>query len=179
MPNPDPDVARRIAEAADRLLAGKPAVVPTGSLSVSMLAKEAGVARARLYDTYGDALAEFNARVEQHQVDPPAATPNEQALTERVVKLEEQVRDLKSRLAQANSEITIRKRANDQFMRIINLLERQKQVLEGKIESAHLKHERDARAIESLRGQALDPGDSSEPYGVTRLRPRSTPPEDR
>lgn len=178
MPKPDSEVAARIQAAAQRLLSGE-ALLDLERSAPAQLATEAGVNRTRLYDTYPDLLADFTRQVEQRQVEPPAATPREQALIERVNALESDRRDLKERLAQANSEIDNRKRANEQFMRIINLVEREKQILEGRLSDARLRQRTDADTITALREQIMDMTGAQTPHGVTPLRPLGSTPEDR
>ncbi|MFF7643013.1 hypothetical protein [Streptomyces canus] len=93
----DEDERSRIRAAMDRLLAGQP-TCSNGSLTVVVLAAEAGVHRMALQKRHADLKEEFYARVrtETHQ------TPEvERRLRKEVVRLKEVLKD--SRAAEAES----------------------------------------------------------------------------
>ena len=66
MSTPDPDPQRQAIQAAiERLLAGRPTLVPIGNLSIVALAKEAGVGRHLLTQKHTDLKDEFEERRQQ------------------------------------------------------------------------------------------------------------------
>lgn len=174
----DPVDEQAVREAAQRLLTGQPRTAVAGRLSAVELAEEAGISRGRLYREFGDLKDDFLAGVARLHAGPPPETPRESALLERVNALESEVRDLKARLTAGSLEIAQRKNANDQFMRIINLLERQKQKLEGDVENARLRQARDRQTVESLRDQIRSMGDPDKPEGAIRVVGRGGTEED-
>lgn len=158
---PDPAIEKRIREAAERLLSGRPNVVNSDRLSVAELALEADVSRSSLYRAYKTVRKEFEGRVEEVTAEPPPASKREEQLLDDVERLTADVDELKERIAQLTSDKGQWKRASEAFIRVINLLEREKQQLEVKVETDARRIARQMKSISELRSRLLEYGESA------------------
>jgi chromosome segregation ATPase len=156
MPKADPAVAQAIKEAADRLLAGRPIKATAGRLSASELAIEAGVSRARLYDTYEDLKNAFEDQVKEQKADPPPATLREQELSDANEGLKQEVAALRDRLSVADGYRERWQEAAHAAFRIVNVLEVEKAAYVDTIEGMERRVERLEREKKSLKAEKED-----------------------
>ena len=140
MSTPDPDPQRQAIQAAiERLLAGRPTLVPIGNLSIVALAKEAGVGRHLLTQKHTDLKDEFEERRQQIGIkteDPQVTQLREEELALRLRN---------ARLADENAEL---RTTASGALRTAQCLHKENQLLTDQVQRLH-------RALERLDTQQL------------------------
>lgn len=122
-----------IQSAQERMLAGRPAVVPIGELTVVALAREGRVQRAALTHRHTDLREDFEARREV--VRRLAVLPGEVELRERLAECE-------AELVQARQAVRRWKAMSDDVVRIAHLHLNERDQLAAELERARRRLKR-------------------------------------